>query len=304
MTNHWPTFVQFVKDEVGTGGPDPQIALIAELAKEYSAPERVWLAGCYCTCHCVPTAYTTWKTFPMWYLEESSRSSELNGWLVQNWAGLPVRPEMRSHRMVEKRQRCIEDFAAYARLANWNDPRSGTELYEFLWNDSQARVKYFGRYMAIKYLELLRVLVRPDLRMPDMRARGAWSPRRTLSWLWPEYPQVGDKDDNTKTTLDEVDHLAEATLDRLAVRGVKLNYFQLQVLLCEYREALAGGFYPGGSHDEELGFIRRVGAHFGPDAVQPIYDARARIFPRELLGEHNDWTDLRKDKFQAYKEVR
>ena len=296
--NHREGYLKFIKEEIAAGGPDPQIALIEELSRPYPTQDRIWMAGCYASCHCVPTAYVTWSQWRPYATYFDSAGGELEKWLREHWAGLPVRPEMRSHRMPEKRAKCLHDFARYA--LEWTPERTA-KPYERVWSDAIDSVKYFGRYMAIKYLEMLRRLIPADnLQMPDLRAKGSWSPRRTLSWLYPYEPILGSQDES-KSALAVVDFYTQRLQNDLAAEGVEINKFQIQVLLCEYREALAGGFYPGGTHDEELDYIKLVEKEFGTEAVQPVYDARKRIFPNELLGELNGWNGLRKEKFQVFK---
>src|SRR5436190_19374539 len=53
----WKSFARFCSKELATGGPDPQIATLAELAKDHGTKSRVWLIGCYGAHHCVPSAY-------------------------------------------------------------------------------------------------------------------------------------------------------------------------------------------------------------------------------------------------------
>lgn len=296
MHDHWPLFTEFVRAETAAGGPDPQIPLIVELAKEReSLVEKVWLAGCYGAHHCIPSAYVVWSHWrPEVVLH---KPDELESWLRAFWAGLPVRPEMKSHRMPEKRRQCLVDFARYAVEERWRV----TKDYEAFWISTQQEIKYYGRYMAIKYLELLRELVRPDIAAPDIRARGAWSPRRTLSWLFPEEPRLAQQEDKSQEAEQLVERVALQAKERLAASGLPLHFFQLQVLLCEYREALAGGFYPGGTHDEELDYMALTEKVFGREAIEPIFQARRRLFPEVYLGEVGGWSGLRREKFQAFK---
>lgn len=293
--SHWPTFTEFVRQEVATGGPDPQIPLLVELARGFITDRsKVWLAGCYGAHHCVPSAYMVWRH---WSFEDVIEKPEsFRNWLDEHWEFLPVRPEMRSHRMLDKRHRCLEDFAIYA--STWD--RSQMRSYDEVWADSQANVKYFGRYMAIKFLEILRRMDLTDFEMPDLRAKDAWSPRRTLAMLYPEVEVLGIREAQSVEDLHRVDLAALAARTELQARGIGVNLFQLQVLLCEYREALNAGYYPGASHDEELDYIAFVAKRW-PEHMHIITDARSRVFPKAFLGEAMGWDGIRRDQYVQFK---
>ena len=73
--------------------------------------------------------------------------------------------------------------------------------------------------------------------------------------------------------------------------------FQLQVLLCEYREALNSGYYPGASLDEELMYMAKASSF----DLNPILESRRALFSHEYLGEISGWSGIRKEKFQPFK---
>jgi hypothetical protein len=292
--SNWQLFSDFVRAELSAGGPDPQIALIVDLAEGNTDQEKVWLAGCYCAVHCIPSAYLTWRH---WRPDQAYFNSDgMKTWLEVNWKALPVRPEMKSHRMLEKRTRCLKDFAQFA--LEWSPSRAAMS-YDELWKLSQNNVKYYGRYMAIKYLEFLRRLVAPHLEMPDMRAKGAWSPRKALQLLFPEANH--NPYDNSYRSVKDADWMVDQVVTRFSEEGITVNKFQLQVLLCEFKEALAGGFYPGGTHDEELDYMAISAKGFDPYLFGPIYHSRRRLFSEELLGEVGGWNGIRKEKFQVFR---
>ena len=222
----------------------------------------------------------------------------LETFLDGHWYSLPVRPEMKSHRMLWKRAQCLHDFAVYAKSEVWK-----TGDYMTLWDDSQSKVKFFGRYMGIKFLEILRRTVRPDLEMPDLRAKGAWSPRRTLAMLFPDSEILPQKDDWSAHAVETMNIFAEKAQDLLQSGGVNVTLFQLQVMLCEYREALNSGYYPGASLDEEMEYIDKAEEGFEKDEFLNIWKARADNFPHEYLGEFGGWNGLRPHMYQPFQGV-
>lgn len=295
--NHWSVFPEFVRAELRAGGPDPQISLLEELSAGQPLQERVWLMGCYGAHHCIPSAYAVWRKFRPH--EVPRRPTVLRGWLAEHWAHLPVRTEMKNHRMLDKRAKCLYDFAVYAQ--RWNP--AVFRSYQQLWDDIIPQVKYFGRYMAIKVLEMLRRFGDvPHIEAPDMRAKGGWSPRIALSWLWPKQAAVlADRTRNGTADVLLVELYAKKTQERLWDEyGISINLFQLQVLLCEYKEAVHGGFYPGAGHDEELAYLYTAKQHFGT-LFLPVFRARSRLFLPEYLGELGGWDGPRKEKYVAFK---
>jgi hypothetical protein len=273
MVDHWPAFTDFVRAELATGGPDPQVGILAHLAKPLDQTEKLWLAGCYCSVHCIPSAHITWQHFRP--NDAYFDSSGLEKWLIDHWKGLPVRPEMRSHRMPHKRAKCLKDFAEYA--LSWT-PAKRVLTYNELWEDSISNVKFFGRYMAIKYLEILNRMEVINATMPDMRAKGSWSPRMALSMLHPDAPYLAERGNESKAALLAVDEWAQVTIWELEKRGITVSMFQLQVLLCEYKESLVGGYAPGASHKEEDEYIRQALTVFPHDALETVFDARKELF--------------------------
>lgn len=306
MKNYWAAWMEFVAAEISAGGPDPQFTLLFEIPNtSISGVETVWLAGCYGAHHCIPSAWAIWDKFRVNDIVSDDKitvnkstdiSRKLYTWLSENWDYLPVRPEMRGHRIVEQRAKCLTDFAHYAIGGSW-----ATGNYNVVWDDSIRKVKHYGRYMAIKYLEMLRRSgIREDIMMHDMRAEGAWSPRITLGYLFPEHAHIiSDRNNNTPEAIKLAEQCALTAVRKTTANGVPLNFFQLQVLLCEFKEMLAGGFYPGAGHDEEMDYIKQSSLKFDNT---PIYEARKRVFNEKYLGELNGWHGIRKEQYTIWKD--
>jgi len=291
--DHWPLFEELIRGEQEVYGPDCQLHLLLSLAPEASDVERVWLAGTYGAHHCVPSAWAVWQAFrPAEVVREPGKLFE---WLQENWTALPVRPEMRSHRMVAKRHQCLYDFAVYALGESW---RTGT--YQEVWEDAIESVKYMGRYMNIKYMELLRRIARPDMVLSDMRAKNGWSPRIALGLFFPSEIAniIADKKNNTQEAINLTEKCATEVIQHLAERGITVSYFQLQVVMCNMREALLGTFYPAAGMDEEMDYIKIAETKFD---MSHVWETRKRIFPHQYLGELNGWFGLRQSKYQEWK---
>lgn len=302
MNSHWPLFRKFIRAEKAVGGPDCQFTLLIEHAKT-ERPGRLldghdwmWLIGCYGAHHCAMPAFEVFRVFRA--LDVINKPRVLRTWLKDHWSALPVRREMRSHRMLEKRWTCLVDFARYANSDRWK-----RGMFDDLWTDTQAQIKYYGRYMSIKVLELMRRTgVRPDVHSYDIRAAHAWSPRAAMALLYPHHAEwLGDRSRNDPATVRNVERYARKIHDDLTRHGIDVSFFELQGLLCNYKEMLYGRFYPGAGHDEDMEYMKEYAADFDP---KPWYKTRARIFKHKYLGEISGWDGLRPEEGARWMQMR
>lgn len=286
VLNYWPLFEEFVAAELEAHGPDPQLKLLLELAPEVSDVEKVWLIGCYCAHHCVASAWSVWINFrPNQVLLDPDA---LKHFLEVNWGSLPVRQEMHSHRMLEKRWACLIDMAIYATGESW---RKGS--YEKIWDESIESVSYFNRYLGIKFMEMLRQSVRPDLILSDIRARDGWSPRATIAMLYPEVAAtIGNRNNNSFETVWYAEEHATKIRNHLKAIGINVSYYQLQVLLCNTKQMFEGRVAPGSGHEAEVNFVKTAEKTFD---MSQVYVTRRRIFDHRYLSEIPGWQGLQKE---------
>lgn len=288
-------FANFVRYEKAVGGPDPQLPTVAAMSIGVSVEEMIWRSGCYCAGHNVPTAEVLWAEWPWPTILERPR--QFGQWLERNWQGITTRLERRTVRTPANMNRFLIDYADFAvRMpqAAWMrgdiDPH---EAYELAWSDCH-QVKHLGRYIAIKLLEFLERYCQAPISAPDIRPRGAHSPRGALAMFYPEYAEPLGGDDRPGH-LDLTNVLVEETEDWLYEAGVKgVSLFDLQVALCEFKSSIIGRhYYPGRSLDEELVYQRKIDAYWN-DRSGALLAARAATFPVESLGEEQGWHSERK----------
>jgi hypothetical protein len=169
--------------------------------------------------------------------------------------------------------------------------------YEVLWDNAQEHLQYFGRYAIIKVLETLYRGNVTDNSMPDIRPEGAWSPRLTLAWLYPDDATVIIEGKNSPKTIElinqRVDNLRKVMNKHM---GYDVSYFQVEVLLCNYRQVLdeRNGRYAGWSHDADLAYHTKVNEYFG-ELDFKFFEHRKNKFPNEFLGEIQGWNEPRKE---------
>jgi hypothetical protein len=287
--DYWPIFESFVRAELDAHGPDHQLQLLLELAPDVSDIEKVWLIGCYCTHHNVASAYAMWGNFrPEEVIDNPKR---LLLWMEKYWNSLPVRPEMHSHRIPEKRWECAVDFAMYSIGESWR-----INSYEKIWDEAIESVRFFNRYLAIKFLEMIRRTVRPDLILSDIRAQNGWSPRAAIAMLYPEMAYIiGDKHNNSFEAVWYAEEHATEIKNKLKANGINISYYQLQVLCCNFKQCIQGRVAPGSGHEAERTFMRIAEKHFD---MSHVYRTRQRIFNHIYLSETPNFQGLKKDEWR------
>jgi hypothetical protein len=83
-------------------------------------------------------------------------------------------------------------------------------------------------------------------------------------------------------------------LEQLKERRLFLTHYELQSLICEYKQAALGGKqYPVQALDSELGYKARVDAYWGKRPTQ-FYKVRRAHFQHLALGELQGWPGKRK----------
>ena len=295
---HRKFFAEFCKWELASGGPDPQLPTVFEMAKDAASDEEaIWRGCCYIGVYNVPYAEVLWRGLP--FAKCLQNPLWMRHWLDTAFARghITTRIERRAARrpdqMYEYLRDCQHFIGIYDKLCErCFDAATPEEGFEIAW-EHVLKIETVGRYAAIKLIEYLRRFHDLPVRTPDIRPFAAWSPRHTLGYLFPDRG-LGNRD-NSKEAL-KLAH--ESCEDALALldddHGIKIDMFQLQVLLCEYRESWESKkFYPGRSHDSELRYARRAEDEW--EYTSAIWQARKKLFPFKHLGEMMGWDKPRKD---------
>ena len=289
--DHWQKFAEFCHYEQLAGGPDPHMALVGEMSRGEPLEEIWWRAGCYIACYNAPTAEAIWKH---WTAREVRMNPEgMRRWIRENWAGLGFRRERRAVRTPEKLGRYFVSYVGYMPLFKVHyHPEakfvSPGDAYEMAWRDLQ-KVYGLGRYVALKILEFVTRYADAPIALPDIRAKGGWSPRRALALLFPEDAEALLGDDSPRNVAIAEDRALQV-LERVEE---PLSMYNLQVLLRDYKQSAIGRRqYPGRSQDSEIFYGRKVEDAF-PDIKLEMWDARKRLFPHWALGELNGWWEVR-----------
>lgn len=306
--DQWKNFADFAKYEMAVGGPDPHMKLTAELCKIDGCnwEETAWRGLCYLGVYNVPTAEQIWNVWPFKKAVKEGDKLFLP-WFTEHWPGITMRRERKSARSPIKMSKYFETAASW--LYNiYRQRKSGNgwiaghknktalERYEMAWEDvmSSQSIYSMGRYIGFKYLEYGIQYLGFPIALNDIRAKDGWSPRACLAILWPEQAEALLGGDSPKE-IAIVDEYAKKTKERtLKEYGVELSYYNLQVLLCDYKQCYVGKRqYPGRSQDSEIMYHKKIEPYW--KSKTKIWQGRANIFPHEVLGEINNWDYVREE---------
>ena len=201
--------------------------------------------------------------------------------------------------------------ACSASIVEWardEYPKVATSPYADVYASVTQHVKYVGRYAAMKFLE---VLAQADLiayAQDTMVPRDAKFPRRTMALLMPEFDWM--LTDKSHSHDHEVDALCARIKAGIESRiGMPVSWFQIETMLCIYRQSLKGK-YPMGRHDSELGHWITATSKVPADVCAelhnhfPFHELRRAIYDVQYLGEFNDppWHGIRPELEEARKE--
>lgn len=272
----WEHFAEFCRLQRLIGEPDSHMATAGEMVKDKDLDDRLWMAGCYVGVYNVPGAWLLFQQAPEYGTLE---------WIRANWSSIPFRRERRAVRSPEKLFAYLQSYAKWLAKGNrtfWaiENPQAA---YDALWDELDHKVYGIGRYALLKMLEFMHRYCDFRGENTGIRARGGWSPQEGLALLFP------DAEMNDALAED----LAAYVKIRLEDEGIALDWYNLQVLLCDYKQVWKGRRqYPGRSLDSELEYATKV------EPVQPLgtfWAARRRLFPAVALGEVGGWGGVRKE---------
>ncbi len=291
---HFRFFAEFCQQELLIGGPDPHMKLVGWMAQADSCSwqESAWRGLCYCAVYNVPTAHALWTHLP-------ADPGQFQEWVARNWDGIAFRRERKAiwgqpKDGVSNLGRCLQSAATWlnGKLATGIEPTWPN--YETAFKDA-CSIYGFGRYIGQKFVEYCRRYLGTTAQVPDIRPKDGWSPRKALSLLYPEHSAALNDEGKNPLAIATVNELAAKTRHKLLYQfGVEVDYYLLQVLLCDYKQSIIGcRQFPGKSQDSELEYDARLTPHWG--RCEQMYQARRALFPSQALGELAGWPRVRKE---------
>lgn len=301
--DHYQQFKEFCIKEIALNGPDPQLLTVAKMSEGVSDLEMMWRGGVAVGVWNVPTAYEIWNKFD--FEAAFTIPRDLSDFIHTNWAGILTRRERRCVRTPDKLVKYLDDLANWIAFSVQKMDSYPNATYDDWW-ESVQEIKYMGRYIALKYLEFLRAFTgRSKLAVPDIRADGGWSPVKSLCMIRPVLSPWLVSNLSRKEKNAHIEKEAASLMGQLEIDGVEINFFQLQVMLCEYRTGYEHAHqYPGRSLDEELEYATKSSEYWKDSKMDsnPMFQARIAAFPSVALGEEHDWNGIRHELGTCIKE--
>lgn len=295
MNPYRQIFIDFSRAELASGGPDPQVAL---WGRTVGAKTHLHEAERALQCGLFVAPYTVGAGTVLTYLSEARYPFEhWPAYLIQHKDGFPMRRERRAV-WGDDRVKLMKSIDSFAAWCGSELPGLRSASYDELYASVNKHCAYFGRYAAMKVLETLWHAGLIENSQSSIVARGAKYPRKMLGLMFPEHSERLNSKDNSIETIDLSNELAAEAAQWI---GRQVSWFQLETLLCNARQSLAGK-YAGRSHDRELAHWRKANGHFRDHGVDlrlvfPFYRQRRTLFQAEYLGELGDppWWGSRED---------
>ena len=289
-TDHAYWLSEFIRLENELGGPDPHLATVGKMLELDPELDPAWCIGCYALGYNVPTGEVIWQNWTQRAVLDNPFT--FTKWVEDHWEGMGLRRERRAVRTPAKFSRCLISYARWLNDAGVQDWWYADD-FPTAWREV-SKIYGMGRYVLLKLVEGLCRYDGREFHQSDIRAHSGASPREGLSLLYPEHTLWLTSDDNTKSTVAHVEDLATRLRNRLAENyGVTVDYFTLQVVLCEYKKVSQGKQYPGRTHDTELAYYRASQKYWGNESR--MLEARAAVFPNRILGEQRGWGGKREE---------
>lgn len=289
--DHWRFMAEFVREEKALGGPDPHLATLGPMLRDCDLEERVWRCLLYASGYNIPLAEAIWQTWP--YERAVKHRGDMLVWVHANWPKFTLRRERRAVRTPEKFGRMLRSMLEWALESDTLDMVRWGDDFELAWR-STSRIYGLGRYVQQKLIEALCRHAGAQFNQDDIRARDGTSPREGLALLFPQWEGLLLRGGNGPGALVDVENLAGQVALYLANSKTPVSYFELQVILCEYKKSWQGKQYPGRTHDTELRYWREARSKWG-DFGEAMLEARAEVFPKHVLGEENGWWRQREE---------
>lgn len=281
-------FTQFGRVLIRSGDIDPQFPLLRELYDQLGLDENtaLWYTALYLVFYHLGSAVEAWRRYP-----------EPDVISTQDWSGdLPYTKQRRCFRgndggrrqlnaLVEASdgdlQHWVEDLVGAGDEEGWTRVRAGaTEL------------PYHGPWSSYKFCDMMKFVHGYPITAPDIGTK----PGATAGPIAGLVSLTGLSREQCSEDTDlhlELLHIAQDT-------GAEVDGLdQLESILCDWQSIINGRYYLGHDIDRDLGQLRVP----APD-LKRMLSIRQRLFDERLLGELQDWSDVRLHLNSVYRDRR
>lgn len=280
--DHWKFFHEYARYEKLTGGPDPHIVVISHLCQDKTYEEKVWRTLCHMGPYDVATAERMWSAWTPDMLLGSPKA--FASWVNAHWSGLKFH---RSRRAILSADKLTAYMMNYRPLLDRIRKVANAD-FEEVWQVAMS-MQGIGRYTAIKVVEEWYRTGLVTASIPDIRAKGGWSPREGLNLI--TGLSLLTKDDS-RGAVTRAEQTASEVYSRLEI---PLTRYEFEVFLCNYKSQYKSRRqYPGRTLDSELRSEHKIRSYWGIKTTENMR-ARSELFPPWALGEYNGWYEPRKE---------
>lgn len=285
-------FTDFAQKVLALSGVTPHLIMIGNSCLKAPLSTVIWRGGLYAAGYNFSTAEVLWQHWPRPH--DVLRAKHFTGWVKDNWKGLPLRKERKAVNAPARLAECILSFASWQENGGARALFAPGTGYDDAWVKFQE-VRFMGRYISIRFLEYLHRYAGLRPMMYDSRPAGGKYPRQGLALLYPEAHEalLGNDSFNNCAASNKV---ACRELERLKSAGVMLTHYELQSLICEFKQAaLSGHQYPAKALDSEMVYFDKVVDFWGAKHRKntQFYTTREQFAP-EARGELQGWAGKRK----------
>ncbi len=155
---HLARFTEFAAAKFAIGEPISHASLVIHASQDVNDQEKLWRAGLYAAAYSFMSCEGIWNSWDV--IAAGAMPERILPWLQDNWPGIHTRKERRCVRTPEKFAKCL---LSYRRWMDEEYPalraksaKLGPNAEYDAWWESADTIQYFGRYIVIRFLELVR----------------------------------------------------------------------------------------------------------------------------------------------------
>jgi hypothetical protein len=271
-----------------TGDFDPMYPMLEYLCVGMDMEESIWYAMCYVGHYSIASGAWCFYDHPKQVLE-------------LKWS-YPLRFQRRNLYPSDEYERHWYSLwtmkQKYGSLAKWLERgMTGEGDKDFYWvNKCVQEVRGNSRWAGMKLAEVLKYTTWPHINPCDMCHKYSASPRKGLGLF---YDDPGGSSDAVIEYLDACgEHIRTIVSARIGRTRWELGIAEMESCLCDFKGMYNGKFYSGNCADVVLATLTDSGA---PQKVlDPIYEARSKLFDHRVLGEYSGWEGVDKKRKSLY----
>lgn len=300
-SQRWELLKQYIRH----GYMDSDTHLLGEYAEalDYSVPRKISLSFLYSTCYNVPTAIlldhmmghiTCWNKDDLTDMWEQYKD-KLIFQTDRKWVKI-------ANQFVDLCMDFKENMFPFSKHI-----KPHIHSFDAMY-DEFSSLKNQGRVSTYIFID---GLISTGVMKPCMPKRFDWNNGQTctegmmhaiMEDDWVEHFDKG-KHKLPREQIFVLDHYLNELINELREEGLDEEHiWDYESNLCAYRKYFKGKMYYGYYMDRQLEELAKMRANFPgyENLWGKVFQLRKAVYPKNLLGELNGWTGIRKDKMQDF----